>query len=114
MDRALTYIYGIGLTSARQILDKADLPYQMNTASGRSSKMTMSLRVTDGARSPWTSKGSWILDATVDVAIGVDCLAGVSGPKRMRALGRDLGAAQRSKRNNTLLVAYRTKGLTGS
>lgn len=31
MDRALTYIYGIGLSSARQILDKADLPYQMNS-----------------------------------------------------------------------------------
>lgn len=31
MDRALTYIYGIGLTSAHQILDKADLPYQMNS-----------------------------------------------------------------------------------
>ena len=31
MDRALTYIYGIGLTSARQILDKADLSYQMNS-----------------------------------------------------------------------------------
>ena len=30
MDRALTYIYGIGLASARKILDKADLPYQMN------------------------------------------------------------------------------------
>ncbi len=31
MDRALTYIYGIGLTSARNILDEADLPYQMNS-----------------------------------------------------------------------------------
>ena len=31
MDRALTYIYGIGLTTARLILDKADLPYQMNS-----------------------------------------------------------------------------------
>ena len=31
MDRALTYIFGIGLTSARKILDKADLPYQMNS-----------------------------------------------------------------------------------
>lgn len=31
MDRALTYIFGIGLTSAREILDKADLPYQMNS-----------------------------------------------------------------------------------
>jgi small subunit ribosomal protein S13 len=31
MDRALTYIYGIGLPTARQILDKADLPYQMNS-----------------------------------------------------------------------------------
>lgn len=31
MDRALTYIYGIGLTSARTILDKADLPHQMNS-----------------------------------------------------------------------------------
>ncbi len=31
MDRALTYIHGLGLTSARQILDKADLPYTMNS-----------------------------------------------------------------------------------
>jgi len=31
MDRALTYIYGIGLTTAREILDKADLPYRMNS-----------------------------------------------------------------------------------
>ncbi|HHL34008.1 MAG TPA: 30S ribosomal protein S13 [Desulfobulbaceae bacterium] len=31
MDRALTYIYGIGLATAREILDKADLPYQMNS-----------------------------------------------------------------------------------
>lgn len=31
MERALTYIYGIGLTTARKILDKADLPYQMNS-----------------------------------------------------------------------------------
>lgn len=31
MDRALTYIYGIGLSTAREILDKADLPYQMNS-----------------------------------------------------------------------------------
>ncbi len=31
IDRALTYIFGIGLTSARKILDKADLPYQMNS-----------------------------------------------------------------------------------
>ncbi len=31
MDRALTYIYGIGLTTARKILDEVDLPYQMNS-----------------------------------------------------------------------------------
>jgi small subunit ribosomal protein S13 len=31
LDRALTYIYGIGIASAREILDKADLPYQMNS-----------------------------------------------------------------------------------
>ncbi len=31
MDRALTYIHGIGLTSARQILDKVDLPYTMSS-----------------------------------------------------------------------------------
>ncbi len=30
VDRALTYIYGIGLATARQILDEADLPYQMS------------------------------------------------------------------------------------
>ena len=31
MERALTYIYGINLASARKILDKTDLPYQMNS-----------------------------------------------------------------------------------
>lgn len=31
IDRALTYIHGIGLTSARKILDKVDLPYTMNS-----------------------------------------------------------------------------------
>lgn len=31
MDRALTYIHGIGLTSARKILDKVDLPFTMNS-----------------------------------------------------------------------------------
>ncbi|MFV0437017.1 MAG: 30S ribosomal protein S13 [Desulfopila sp.] len=31
LDRALTYIYGIGLTSARKILEKVDLPYSMNS-----------------------------------------------------------------------------------
>lgn len=31
IDRALTYVHGIGLTSSRQILDKVDLPYTMNS-----------------------------------------------------------------------------------
>ncbi len=31
MDRALTYIYGIGLFTARKILDKVDLPYTMSS-----------------------------------------------------------------------------------
>jgi small subunit ribosomal protein S13 len=31
LDRALTYIHGIGLTSSRKILDKVDLPYTMNS-----------------------------------------------------------------------------------
>jgi len=31
MDRALTYIHGIGLTSSRKILDQVDLPYTMNS-----------------------------------------------------------------------------------
>ena len=31
MDRALTYIHGIGLASARKILDTVDLPYTMNS-----------------------------------------------------------------------------------
>ena len=31
IDIALTYIHGIGLTSARKILDKVDLPYTMNS-----------------------------------------------------------------------------------
>ncbi len=31
LDRALTYIHGIGLTSARKILDAVDLPCTMNS-----------------------------------------------------------------------------------
>ena len=31
LDRALTYIHGIGLTSARKILTKADLPFTMSS-----------------------------------------------------------------------------------
>lgn len=31
IDRALTYIHGIGLSSARKILDKVDLPYSMSS-----------------------------------------------------------------------------------
>jgi len=31
LDRALTYIHGIGITSARKILEKVDLPYTMNS-----------------------------------------------------------------------------------
>jgi small subunit ribosomal protein S13 len=31
IDVALTYIHGIGLTSARKILDKVDLPYTMSS-----------------------------------------------------------------------------------
>jgi len=31
MDRALTYIHGIGVASARKILDSVDLPYTMNS-----------------------------------------------------------------------------------
>ena len=31
LDIALTYIHGIGLTSARKILDKVDLPYTMSS-----------------------------------------------------------------------------------
>ncbi|MEE4241278.1 MAG: 30S ribosomal protein S13 [Desulfopila sp.] len=31
IDIALTYIHGIGLTSARKILDKVDLPYTMSS-----------------------------------------------------------------------------------
>ncbi|WP_136798062.1 MULTISPECIES: 30S ribosomal protein S13 [Desulfosediminicola] len=31
LDIALTYIHGIGLTSARKILDAVDLPYTMNS-----------------------------------------------------------------------------------
>ena len=31
LDRALTYIHGLGLTSARKILIKADLPFAMNS-----------------------------------------------------------------------------------
>ena len=48
MDRALTYIYGIGLTSARQILDKADLPYQMNSDDLSADEVTKIRKIIEG------------------------------------------------------------------
>jgi small subunit ribosomal protein S13 len=48
VDRALTYIYGIGLTTARQILDKADLPYQMNSDDLGTEEVTRIRKIIEG------------------------------------------------------------------
>jgi len=48
MDRALTYIFGIGLTTAREILDKADLPYQMNSDDLSPDEVTTIRKIIEG------------------------------------------------------------------
>jgi len=48
LDRALTYIYGIGIASARQILDKADLPYQMNSDDLNTDEVTKIRKIIEG------------------------------------------------------------------
>ena len=83
MDRALTYIYGIGLTTARQILDKADLPYQMNSDDlsvddvnrfEPSLKMIMSSRVIGDVKFRWILSDSWILGVIEDEGTEEVCL----------------------------------------
>ena len=51
LDRALTYIYGIGITSAREILDKADLPYQMNSDDLNTDEVTKIRKIIEGGYS---------------------------------------------------------------
>lgn len=51
LDRALTYIYGIGIASARQILDKADLPYQMNSDDLNADEVTKIRKIIEGGYS---------------------------------------------------------------
>ncbi|WP_028580610.1 30S ribosomal protein S13 [Desulfogranum japonicum] len=64
MDRALTYIYGIGLTSARQILDKADLPYQMNSDDLSADDVT---RVRQIIESDYTVEGDKRREISMDI-----------------------------------------------
>ncbi|MHB8809986.1 MAG: 30S ribosomal protein S13 [Desulfobulbaceae bacterium] len=51
LDRALTYIYGIGIASAREILDKADLPYQMNSDDLNIDEVTKIRKIIEGGYS---------------------------------------------------------------
>lgn len=51
LDRALTYIYGIGIASAREILDKADLPYQMNSDDLNTDEVTKIRKIIEGGYS---------------------------------------------------------------
>ena len=51
LDRALTYIYGIGIASARAILDKADLPYQMNSDDLNTDEVTKIRKIIEGGYS---------------------------------------------------------------
>lgn len=51
IDRALTYIYGIGLATARRILDKADLPYQMSSDDLSTEEVTRIRKIIEDAYS---------------------------------------------------------------
>jgi small subunit ribosomal protein S13 len=51
LDRALTYIYGIGIASAREILDKADLPHQMNSDDLNTDEVTKIRKIIEGGYS---------------------------------------------------------------
>ncbi len=69
MDRALTYIYGIGLTSARQILDKADLPYQMSSDDLSGEEVT---RIRKIIESEYTVEGDRRREVAMDIKRLVD------------------------------------------
>jgi small subunit ribosomal protein S13 len=64
MDRALTYIFGIGLTSARQILDKVDLPYQMNSDDLSTDEVT---RIRKVIESDYTVEGDRRREVSMDI-----------------------------------------------
>ena len=51
LDRALTYIYGIGIASAREILDKADLPHRMNSDDLNTEEVTKIRKIIEGGYS---------------------------------------------------------------
>ena len=51
MEIALTYIHGIGKTSARKILDEAELPYNMNSDDLNDNDIVKIRKIIDGGYS---------------------------------------------------------------
>lgn len=92
MDRALTYIYGIGLTTAREILDKADLPYQMNSDDLNGDDVT---RIRKIIESDYVVEGDRRREVSMDIKRLMDL-----GCYRGRRHGRGLPCrGQRTKTN---------------
>jgi small subunit ribosomal protein S13 len=94
MDIALTYIYGIGRTSAAKILAAAEIDAtrrsdDLNDAEINAIRQVTRSRATSAARSRGTSRDTWTWVATAGCAIGADCRCGASGRTRTRARVRD-------------------------
>ena len=78
MERALTYIYGIGLASARKILDKADLPYQMNSDDLSSDDV----KLAESGKADYFSSSRFMApwrDAAASVQAGADSVSNLQG-----------------------------------
>ena len=117
MDRALTYIFGIGLTSARQILEKADLPYQMNSDDLSSDDVG---RIRIIIENEYVVEGDRRREVSMDIKILMDSgcyrgrrhrrvfLVGGKEPKLMLGHGRGQDAELPFGKNNFLTNCSKT------
>ena len=92
VDRALTYIYGIGLTISRQILDRADLPYQMNSDDLSTEEVTRIRKIIEG---DYSVEGDRRREVSMDIKRLMDlgCYRGVRHRRSLPCRG------QRTKTN---------------
>ena len=115
MDRALTYIFGIGLTSARKILDEADLPYQMNSDDLSGDDVT---RIRKIIEADYVVEGDRRREVAMDIKRLVD-LGTYRGRRHRQGLPcrgqrtktnartrKDLNAVQQYARNNFVISCH--------
>ena len=108
MDRALTYIYGIGLASARKILDKADLPYQMNS-DDLSSDDVNRLRII--IETEYVVEGDRRRDVSMDIKRLMDlgCYRGLRHRKGLPVRGQNTKQNARTRKGPKKTIAGKKK-----